>query len=151
MNAADIKILVAADFGISVRKLDGVSRSQPIVRARWAAMWLLREARGLSTTQIGAQLGGKDHTTVVYGLKMIEELRGCNLALAARLDGLLRAATRDAAILPADLAGEAANRLIVVMIEAFRDRLRRLSHRDPQAFVARAMAMLAEGDAPCAP
>ena len=36
-------------------------------------MYLLREESGLSSTRIGAFLGGKDHSTVLYAQKRLEE------------------------------------------------------------------------------
>jgi chromosomal replication initiator protein len=38
-------------------------------------MYLLREETGISLVEIGGALGGRDHTTVIYGCeKMAEEI-----------------------------------------------------------------------------
>jgi chromosomal replication initiator protein len=37
-------------------------------------MYLLREETGASLPQIGALLGGRDHTTVLYGCERIADL-----------------------------------------------------------------------------
>jgi len=37
-------------------------------------MFLIREEIGASLPQIGAMLGGRDHTTILYGCKRIADL-----------------------------------------------------------------------------
>lgn len=53
---------------------EGKSRSQAIARPRRVAMDLLREEASASLPQIGALLGGRDHTTVLYGCERIAGL-----------------------------------------------------------------------------
>ena len=65
---------VAAHFGVEVAAFEGKSRSQAIARPRQVAMYLLREETGASLPQIGALLGGRDHTTVLYGCERIAGL-----------------------------------------------------------------------------
>ena len=65
---------VAFHFGIGVAALQGRSRSQSIARPRQIAMFLIREEIGASLPQIGAMLGGRDHTTILYGCKRIADL-----------------------------------------------------------------------------
>ena len=47
-------------------------RFRPVVKARQAAMWLLRKHTSLSLPQIGKCFGGRDHTTVLHAIKKIE-------------------------------------------------------------------------------
>jgi chromosomal replication initiator protein len=65
---------VAHHFGIGVTALQGRSRSQAIARPRQIAMYLIREETGASLPKIGAMLGGRDHTTVLYGCERIADL-----------------------------------------------------------------------------
>ncbi|CAI9403653.1 Chromosomal replication initiator protein DnaA [Aestuariimicrobium sp. T2.26MG-19.2B] len=64
----------AAYFGVSVEELMGTSRTQALVTARQIAMYLCRELTDLSLPKIGAQFGGKDHTTVMHAERKIREL-----------------------------------------------------------------------------
>ena len=57
---------VSAATGVGITSLQSKSRMRDIVRARWAAMWLLR-AQGLSTPHIG-RLFNRDHSTVMHAL-----------------------------------------------------------------------------------
>jgi chromosomal replication initiation ATPase DnaA len=62
-------------FNVSVGAMTGAIRSGPMVRARFAVMWVARELFGFSTPVIGRALGNRDHSTVLNGLKRAEELR----------------------------------------------------------------------------
>lgn len=59
---------VAAEHDIHVEDLIGRSRTTHIVRARQHAMVELR-ALGLSLPVVGRFLGGRDHTTVLHGIR----------------------------------------------------------------------------------
>jgi chromosomal replication initiator protein len=65
---------VAHHFGVEIAALQGRSRSQAIARPRQIAMYLIREETGASLPQIGAELGGRDHTTILYGCERIADL-----------------------------------------------------------------------------
>jgi chromosomal replication initiator protein len=65
---------VAKHFGVEVAAFEGKSRSRAIARPRQVAMYLLREETGASLPQIGAMLGGRDHTTVMHGCERISEM-----------------------------------------------------------------------------
>jgi hypothetical protein len=63
---------VAALFAVSMVDLNSARREARIVRPRQVAMYLARRMTLCSLPQIGKQLGGKDHTTVLHGAKKIE-------------------------------------------------------------------------------
>ncbi len=65
---------VAHSFGISVDDMVGRDRSRQIALPRQIAMFLLREEANISLPQIGETLGGRDHTTVMYGCDKIADM-----------------------------------------------------------------------------
>lgn len=63
---------VIADFyHLSVADLANRSRSKELVKPRQVAMYLAREELQATLPQIGEALGGRDHTTVMYGVDKI--------------------------------------------------------------------------------
>jgi chromosomal replication initiator protein len=65
---------VAESFGVSAESLSGRDRSRQVALPRQVAMYLLREEASISLPQIGATMGGRDHTTVMYGCDKIADL-----------------------------------------------------------------------------
>jgi chromosomal replication initiator protein len=57
---------VCRQFGFDKRMLLGKSRSEPLVRARHIAAFLLREDAHLPLSEVGRQLGGRDHSTALH-------------------------------------------------------------------------------------
>ena len=64
---------VAEFYGVDLRVLQGRGRSRNVVVPRQVAMYLLREETDASLVDIGKLLGGRDHTTVIYGCDKIAE------------------------------------------------------------------------------
>jgi chromosomal replication initiator protein len=64
----------AAYFGVSIEDLTGPSRGRHLVQGRQIAMYLCRELTQLSLPKIGAQFGNRDHTTVMYADRKINQL-----------------------------------------------------------------------------
>ncbi len=88
---------VAEHFGIDQDRLLSRDRSQEVALPRQVAMYLIREETRASLPQIGNALGGRDHTTVLYGCDKIaerletdESLRRQVLAIRERLYGQAR-------------------------------------------------------------
>lgn len=65
---------VAHSFGISMDAMLGRDRSRQVALPRQIAMYLLREEAHVSLPQIGEVLGGRDHTTVMYGCDKIADM-----------------------------------------------------------------------------
>ncbi len=63
--------IVAEHYHLTSEDLKGRTRTKEIAGARQIAMYLLREENGLSLPAIGDQLGGRDHSTVRYGVEKI--------------------------------------------------------------------------------
>lgn len=60
---------VAEDFGLTVGDITGPSRKARICNARFYAARRIREELSLSYVLIGLALGGRDHSTIIAGLK----------------------------------------------------------------------------------
>lgn len=60
-------------YNIERDRLQGKQRDREIVWPRQVAMYLMREDTGASLMQIGAELGGRDHTTVLHGWEKVNE------------------------------------------------------------------------------
>ncbi len=71
----NIQKTVADYYKLKVSDLFAKKRTQAIARPRQVAMHLAKELTNLSYTDIGNAFGGRDHTTVLYALRKVEELR----------------------------------------------------------------------------
>ena len=67
-----IQKIVADYFGISFVDLKGKKRTKKIAFPRQVAMYFAREMTEYSTTEIGIEFGGRDHTTIMHGHQKIE-------------------------------------------------------------------------------
>jgi chromosomal replication initiator protein len=70
---AQVVDLVAEYFDIDPEALRGSSRKRSISQARQVAMYMMRLHTSLSLPKIGDELGGKDHTTVMYSCDKITQ------------------------------------------------------------------------------
>lgn len=64
----------AAHYQISLESLKGRSRKKEIVIARQTAIHLSKKYTTHSLKSIGAYFGGRDHTTIIHALQMVEDL-----------------------------------------------------------------------------
>jgi chromosomal replication initiator protein len=65
---------VAHAYGLSTERILGRDRSRQVALPRQIAMYLMREEGNISLPQIGEALGGRDHTTVMYGCDKVADL-----------------------------------------------------------------------------
>ena len=65
---------VAQYFDLTTEALSGKSRAKEIAEARHIAMYLLREDAHQRVTEIARLLGGRDHSTIIYGLRKIDHM-----------------------------------------------------------------------------
>lgn len=63
---------VASYYHISIDELLGARRQKELVRPRQVVMYLLKNETNLSFPIIGREMRGKDHTTIMHGVKKIE-------------------------------------------------------------------------------
>lgn len=72
MTMREIIAEVARETGVRVevlRRPVGTFEPRAIAHARQYAMWRMRQETTQSLPQIGRFLGGRDHTTVLYGVR----------------------------------------------------------------------------------
>lgn len=74
LHAEDIVSGVCQFYNIKTTQLKGPRREASLVKARQITMYLLQKELGLTLVEVGNVLGGRDHTTVMYGVKKIEGL-----------------------------------------------------------------------------
>jgi chromosomal replication initiator protein len=70
----DIKLLlqaVADHFSLSVEELINKKRDRKTTLARHVAIYLMREGYSYSLTEIGKELGGRNHATILHGYEKI--------------------------------------------------------------------------------
>ena len=68
-----IQRVVSDYFSLSYADLRGKKRTKAIAFPRQLAMYLARELTEYSTTEVGYEFGGRDHTTVMYACQKIED------------------------------------------------------------------------------
>jgi chromosomal replication initiator protein len=69
-----IQKLVAEHFSVPVETLAGKTRKRQIVIARQLSMYLAKNLTDKSLKAIGEQFGGRDHSTVIYSYKAVQDL-----------------------------------------------------------------------------
>lgn len=80
--------LVAAHYGLDVDDLAGPSRKASVSRARQAAMLIARTVTDASLPAIAEALGGRNHTTVMHGVRAAQERAAHDPTYAQTVDGL---------------------------------------------------------------
>jgi chromosomal replication initiator protein len=68
-----VQRVVAEYFGLSLNDLKGKKRSKAIAFPRQLAMYIARDLTEFSTTEVGLEFGGRDHTTVMHACQRIED------------------------------------------------------------------------------
>jgi len=68
-----IQKTVAEAFGLKVQDLRLKRRTKEVAIPRQVGMYITRELTQLSLSDIGKHFGGKDHSTVIYACKQVEE------------------------------------------------------------------------------
>ena len=74
LHAEDVIRVVCNFYRLKSTQLRGPKRDASLVKARQITMYLLKNKLGLTYTEIGNLLGGRDHTTVMHGVEKIGAL-----------------------------------------------------------------------------
>ncbi|ATZ17598.1 chromosomal replication initiator protein DnaA [Mesoplasma melaleucae] len=74
LNVKKIKEVVAKKYDVTIKAIDGKARTTEIKNARHLAMYFAKIILNHTSTQIGAEFGGRDHSTVLSAISRIEKL-----------------------------------------------------------------------------
>jgi chromosomal replication initiator protein len=77
-------------FGLSEQLLLSPNRSKRVATARMVVMYLARQHTNLTLAQIGAELGGRDHSTVSHGAAKIGEELGSDPHIEQAVAAVMR-------------------------------------------------------------
>lgn len=90
LHPDDIIKKVCTFYNIKPTQIKGPKRDAFLVKARQIAMYLLKKELGLTLVDIGNILGGRDHTTVMYGLGKMENLVNSKVKLHEEIVGITK-------------------------------------------------------------
>jgi chromosomal replication initiator protein len=91
ITVEEIQRKVSDHYNIRLSDLIGPKRLRGYARPRQIAMYLSKILTNRSLPDIGRRFGGRDHTTVMHGVRRIEELRAVDSQIADDLELLRRA------------------------------------------------------------
>ena len=90
VTVEEIQRKVAEHYNIRLSDIIGPKRVRTIARPRQVAMFLAKRMTIRSLPEIGRRFGGRDHTTVMHGVRRIEELKINDHQIAEDLELLRR-------------------------------------------------------------
>ena len=87
----EIQRKVSEHYAIRLSDMLGPRRPRNLARPRQIAMWLCKNMTSRSLPEIGRKFGKRDHTTIMHGIRKIDELRQADSQVADDLELLQRA------------------------------------------------------------
>ncbi len=90
VTVEEIQRKVAEYYNIRLSDMLGPKRTRTIARPRQVAMYLSKELTSRSLPEIGRRFGGRDHTTILHGVRKVEELRDSDTQLGEDINLLRR-------------------------------------------------------------
>lgn len=91
ITVEEIQRKVSEHYNIRLSDMIGPKRLRSYARPRQIAMYLAKQMTSRSLPEIGRRFGGRDHTTVMHGVKRVEELKVQDGQIAEDLEMLRRA------------------------------------------------------------
>ena len=91
ITVEEIQRKVSEHYNIRLSDMIGPKRLRSYARPRQVAMYLSKQLTSRSLPEIGRRFGGRDHTTVMHGVRRIEELKQSDSQIAEDLELLSRA------------------------------------------------------------
>jgi chromosomal replication initiator protein len=85
-----IQKIVCDHFAIRVADMKAKKRTKEVALPRQIAMYLSKQLTNLSLNDIGKNFGGKDHATIIYACKQIEDKRSKDEAFNRMVENLSR-------------------------------------------------------------
>lgn len=93
VTVENIQKTVCEYFGIKIQDLKAKKRTKEVANARQIAMYVSKQHTSLSLSEIGKYFGGKDHATVIYACKQVEEKRGKDENLNKSVENIVKRIT----------------------------------------------------------
>ncbi len=90
LTIEEIQRKVAEHYNIRLSDMIGPKRLRNIARPRQVAMYFAKQLTSRSLPEIGRRFGGRDHTTIMHGVRKIEELMSTDSQLSDDLQLLRR-------------------------------------------------------------
>tara|TARA_B110000091_G_scaffold57825_1_gene63510 strand:- start:2423 stop:3769 length:1347 start_codon:yes stop_codon:yes gene_type:complete len=90
VTVEEIQRKVSDHYNIRLSDMLGPKRLRSFARPRQIAMYLCKQLTSRSLPEIGRRFGGRDHTTVMHGVRRIEGLRNQDSQMSDDLDLLRR-------------------------------------------------------------
>jgi chromosomal replication initiator protein len=90
VSVEEIQRQVSDHYNIRLSDMIGPKRLRNFARPRQVAMYLCKQLTSRSLPEIGRRFGGRDHTTVMHGVKRIDELKQQDGQIAEDLEILRR-------------------------------------------------------------
>ncbi|WP_224824195.1 chromosomal replication initiator protein DnaA [Cognatishimia sp. MH4019] len=90
ITVEEIQRKVSEHYNIRLSDMIGPKRLRSYARPRQVAMYLCKQLTTRSLPEIGRRFGGRDHTTVMHGVKRIEELKVQDSQIADDIELLRR-------------------------------------------------------------
>ena len=90
ITVEEIQRKVSEYYNIRLSDIIGPKRLRSYARPRQVAMYLAKQLTSRSLPEIGRRFGGRDHTTVMHGVKRIEELKLTDGQIAEDVEMLRR-------------------------------------------------------------
>ena len=91
ITVEEIQRKVSEHYNIRLSDMIGPKRVRTYAQPRQVAMYLAKQLTSRSLPEIGRRFGGRDHTTVMHGVKRIEDLKVQDGQVAEDLEMLRRA------------------------------------------------------------
>jgi chromosomal replication initiator protein len=86
----EVQRRVAEHYNVRLADLVGPRRLRTVARPRQVAMYLSKTLTSRSLPEIGRRFGGRDHTTILHGIRKVEELRDADPQLNEEIEMLRR-------------------------------------------------------------
>jgi len=90
ISVEEIQRKVSEHYNIRLSDMIGPKRVRTYARPRQVAMYLCKQLTSRSLPEIGRCFGGRDHTTIMYGVRKIEDMRAQDGQLAEDIEILRR-------------------------------------------------------------
>ena len=89
ITVEEIQKTVANYFNTKISDIKSSKRHKSLVLPRQISMYITRKLTDLSYPEIGANFGGKDHSTIIYAIKKIEKLIDKDVHIKVTIDKLM--------------------------------------------------------------